>query len=1059
MLICLKRKRYTFKLYFTKKFSLVLLCFCLSLSAQNKITEKQLFMSNLGVDDGLSAGLVSGIAQDRDGYMWFGTSDGLNRYDGHRFKRYFHDSKDPNSLTNNYITEVFIDSRDWLWIITSNHKLHIYNKEEDNFIKVPVNYAAELFEDNSGRIWYHTSIYEREIIPLETQWTITDLKKFIDEDFKVFSQSQLFPNLPDKVHYKSILFSKNTGLWLHKNDTLYNYNLSAKEKHSQLFFKTEFKSTKFKSKAFTQLNEKSNGELIIASDIEKMLIVKHKNQKFTYDLELFPMQTHKSIAVKYVDAGNRIWLTSIFGIFRFNTDTMTWDKIKLPESKAKNEQLLWIDKFYQDKNNVLWMGSTGYGIFKCTPAHDAIKYFGNENAGPSTYQITDYGENEVLLFHNNESPLFNILNYKDEVYKDIAHKIPNTLGDILKKHPRVFIDSKKNLWFTLHYKPAYFELHKIKYLFDENQSIDIEKIDIKGIRANNLFEHNEDIWAIGCANNVDQITLFPYLYLFKWSESAKEFILEGAYRNLPDNFLFGQFMFSHLDADNVLWFGFDKGGLVSYDINKKSWQHFYKESTSNPLPSNHILSIEASLNKPQTNFWLGTRDGLVDFNFKNNSFQLYDKKQGLPNNTIYGVLHEDENHVWLSSNRGLTRFNPTKKTITNYDKEDGLQHSEFNRWAFLKKEDGTLFFGGVGGLSWFHPNKLRLKEKKSPIIINGLIINGKRADSLLLKNEALNLSHKQNQITFEFAKLDYSSKKRNPYAYKLEWEGSSEDWTDIGTTPERMFTNLLPGGYRFILGSYNNDGTFSELNASIDFFIQTPWWQTIWFKLLIIAILGAIMYYIWFVRLHAKLRLEKLRNSLSRDLHDEIGSTLSSISLFGAVAEQEVETNPKNAKKLIKQMDANATESIVAMNDIVWTLKHGNDTVGNLLNRIRFYTSEMEGLGHWNVTIYCEKKVKKVKVDIIKFRNIFLILKEGLNNAFKYSEGSEIILRIYSKSKSKHLIIEIEDNGIGFDLNSKALSNGNGLNNMTHRAEHIKGKLDIKTSKGKGTKLKLEFSI
>lgn len=1032
-----------------------LLLFLYSVSSQNPIQETSLYMSQLGVNEGLSAGGINSVAEDNEGYLWFSTPDGLNRYDGYRVKKYLNEPNNSSSLLSSYIDRVFVDSRGWIWVLTRSGGIHVYNKKRDNFIRIPIQKTQTvLFEDQHGDIWCQTTPNNYNLISFNKEHDGDFQSDLTLDDITIKNWKEAYPNLPEANGTRKIAYSKNSGLWIYESNTLFNYNLIKEKKNAELLFQIAIEDIDD-----IQLITNPNNDQILLSGSSKILIVDGSQKKIIDSIPI-PKEVGYSKTIELVDHKNRLWVLANNHVYRVDSNTKNWEEIKLQNEGPRKEFLKYAINLTQDSHNNIWIGTKGFGVFKHSITNEAFNYFGEDRAGPFIHTTRPYNDSSIIFSATDTDTAMQIFNYETNSVRGVF--IPETTFIPLEPSSfNVFFkDSRERYW--LPSKKNNDQGFKMLLLDKDLELLDEIKSPLYNDSKNSalityVFETEDgQIWGVGSLSN--ETDEYPHVYLSKWSEENKQFIVESVFDDHPKNYNFNQCTSSLQTLDGNLWFGFQSGGLLKYNPNKKEWNHFLKGDSVTGLAGYNILSSHKSLNHPETNFWLGTRSGLIDFNFKKETFKIYNESNGLKNNVVYGILTDDKNNLWMSTNSGLCRFNPTNGHLTNFSIDDGIQSTEFNRWAYFQKKDGTLFFGGVGGLTWFHPKDLETRLDKSKIKITGFKLNNEVTDSLLLNRSNLELPYDQRLITFEFAKLNLTTANRNRYVYKLEKDSNPEEWLELGNQTKVTFTKLSPANYTFYISTYDTNGNIDSNQDTLAFSISKPWWGNNWLKFLLFVILVAIGCYIYFVKIKSKRKLDDLKNNISRDLHDEIGSTLSSIAMYGIIAENEITSNPLKAQKLIQKINTHSITSIESMNDIVWSLKPGNETLEKLINRIRYYLSEIEETGHWKTSIKHDNSVINCSLISSNMRNLFLVIKESINNAIKHSNGSKIDVRILLENNNKLIRVEIEDNGEGLDLEKTDFNDSNGLINMHQRAAELKGTLEFVSKEDKGLKVVLVFN-
>ena len=427
---------------------------------------------------------------------------------------------------------------------------------------------------------------------------------------------------------------------------------------------------------------------------------------------------------------------------------------------------------------------------------------------------------------------------------------------------------------------------------------------------------------------------------------------------------------------------------------------------------------------------------------------------------MYGILPDDNGNLWMSTNKGLSEFNIKKKTFRNFDVNDGLQGNEFDRYAYCKTKDGLLFFGGVNGINFFNPAEIKSLQPPSVLITDFRLFNKtvslKTPNSPLAKDmlytNAIKLSYNQNVITFQFAATDY--RRAGNVFYRYMMKGFDKTWIYGGTFREATYTNLNPGKYDFIVEASNDNGQWSKNAKTISIQIIPPWWKTWLFYTLIVIITAGIIYSIYQYRLTQILKLQGVRNRIATDLHDEIGSSLSTISIYSKVAQEQLKNDTAESGTLLKKISEDTNEMMDAMNDIVWTINSRNDRFENIINRMREHAVQLFEAKDCFLHFNFDEQLNQLKFDMEKRKDFYLIYKEALNNIAKYAEAKNVWIELIAEKNQ--ISLSIKDDGKGFNINTVRKS-ANGLINMKNRAENLKGEIEIKSDLEIGTEICLSF--
>ena len=521
------------------------------------------------------------------------------------------------------------------------------------------------------------------------------------------------------------------------------------------------------------------------------------------------------------------------------------------------------------------------------------------------------------------------------------------------------------------------------------------------------------------------------------------------------------------DEQGVLYLATGNGlfrfnpGAADSNLMWRKYQH--QEGDSTTLVSSSLWCVCPDPVIPSKYLWLGTTsNGFSRLEIATGKCIHYSEKDGLPNNVVYGILPDKFNNLWMSTNKGLSCFNPTKKTFQNFVAEDGLQGDEFNHFDYMKLKTGELYFGGVNGYTIFKPDVVLQKQHEIPLVFTELSIANKIIDwrqhpeilnAPITYAKKIVLQPKQNMMTISFATLEYRSNKKKFYKYKLL--GFHDEWTEPSIKNEANFSNLPPGTYTLKVTGTNTDGVWNSKGISIEIKVLPSWYQTWWFRTLVGLFLILVVYLFYRYRLQQQLKLLKMRNQIAADLHDEIGSTLSSITIFSEAAKK-VTAGNSSAANVLNRISNNATQVMETMSDIVWSINSSHDKIDNLINRMRMYVVQLSESANFEFHFAENKDIPDFKLDMYQRKHVYLLFKEAMNNIAKYAQCKHVWIAF--KVSKKQFVLRITDDGIGFETKealSKISFGGNGLFNMNKRAKEIGGQLTIDSTPGKGSSIEL----
>jgi hypothetical protein len=452
----------------------------------------------------------------------------------------------------------------------------------------------------------------------------------------------------------------------------------------------------------------------------------------------------------------------------------------------------------------------------------------------------------------------------------------------------------------------------------------------------------------------------------------------------------------------------------------------------------HNQLVHNFLEDRSNNLWLGTRSGLIKLDRGRKITAHYTQKDGLPSNIINSILEDQRGNLWIGTTKGLTKFNPLEHTFRNFDMNDGLPSMAISENAAWYSKNGMLYFGIDKEIVIVNPDNF-VENKIIPsvhITSLELLKSKKKVDQIFSKFDEIILNYNENDFLIKFVAINYTNSNKNQYAYKLE--GLDDNWVCNNDRRFVSYANVPAGSYKFCIKASNNDGVWNEEGTSLSIIILPPWWATWWFRVIMFITILGIAYSIYRYRLNKVLAMERLRVQIASDLHDDIGSALTRIAVHSEV----IGTTTEKSKILrsSKQIGAMSREIITTLSDVVWSIDSRNDTVGDLIDRMRDFLETVFPAGSVRMDFQTKGLHFDQKVNQTLRQNIYLIFKEAVNNAAKHSGADEIkISMINGDGKFK---MEIADNGTGIGTVDKH-GGHHGIENMQMRAKRIGGELRI----------------
>jgi signal transduction histidine kinase/ligand-binding sensor domain-containing protein len=822
--------------------------------------------------------------------------------------------------------------------------------------------------------------------------------------------------------------SKN-HYWVSTNDGLFLYN---NENKSFLRFDVPPKDESYKKFGilFTGVYEDENGELWVGTwgyGIFKILVAEKK---------LIPVGK-KGVVLTYTSQklnGEELFWNANNGLIGINTQQKTQTHVQHKSDDPYSLRKDAIEALFTDKQGQLWIGYATQGIQILSPGNQLVK----------TYAISSS--------HGNISSVGVIAKHKNVIYvggwyNDALHELSNNYKiirewkylppDKNKSSSNVsdlYFDKKDNVWLAT--------FNGLVCINKKTTVIKTYKQD-SSVTINNRFlkilpEGDSVLWLAGYKNG-----------LSKFCISTHHFELYGT--NPKPTFW-------NITYDKVgnIWCTNNNGWLEKFDRLKKSFSTFIFDTlTEKSIYTDIVYDSVSNI------LFVGTSNGLLKVSLNNLRAQLFTEKEGLPANKINLLSLDDHHRLWISTDRGLSLYNQQKKSISNFYMNNGLSTEKIDQ-SLSVEEDGKLYIGSNNNIMTMDIAGIDNKAEVSPVYITGVSENGNLLQATWKNSQAIiDLPYNQNSLSFEFAIIDFINSEDNQLSYQLE--GWDKDFIQT-KKGEANYNKLLPGKYIFRVKGINHRGVKNEKGDAITIIIHPPFWQTWWFILLVsAALLTVLIFWVRYIslrnlkekllRLEKDQAIEKERNRISKDMHDDLGSGLTKIAIMSEVVKKQIH-EPEKAKQQLENISATSRELVDNLQDIIWILNPKNDTLENLAAYIREYTLKFFEPFGVEIQFHYPENFSHIQLSEETRRNIFLTVKEIFNNIAKHAWCNTVqVTIIYS---STEINLTIKDDGKGFDLNN-VRQFGNGLINMQNRIEQIGGKYEIVSEQNKGTKTKIEI--
>jgi ligand-binding sensor domain-containing protein/signal transduction histidine kinase len=786
----------------------------------SRLNAQRLKFKHLTTEDGLSQSTIACILQDSKGFIWFGTQDGLNKYDGHKFTIYRHDPKDSTSIGGNSIFTIIEDSKNNLWIGTeggldlynrSENIFYHYKYEENNPNSLSNNEIYYIFEDSQKNLWIGTNGGGLNLLDRE------------NERFICYKHDENNPNSLSSNDIYTIFEDSRKNLWIgswHGDLDLFNTE-------NNTFHHYYYKNKKLSDNIIRDIMEDKDGNILIGTHgdgLYKMFLTKNGEYKFSryiHNSKNINSLSGNAVFTVLEDSQGRLWIgTENEGLNLYNRENNKFVHYKTDvfDNKSISHNSIW--SLYEDKTGNIWIGTFAGGI-NMIPRYGGYfnhyKLIPGKKGSLSNNAVTSFFEDSKNNFWvGTDGGGLNLFNREKGTFIHYDTHNSNIASDAILS---IYEDSKGNLWIgTWGGGLNLFDRKNGKFIQYTKESHQLSENNIFSI----LEDKNEVLWV---GVHWGGISYFDRnLNRFINYTPRNSALIDDRVRVIIE------------DKYGYLWVGSDLGISV-FDPKMKTFATYcHDEDKEKSISKGRVMSI---IETDDSTLWIGTTGGLNKFNRKLQNFTSYQVKDGLPNDAIKGIIEDENGCLWLSTNRGLSRLNPKTGIFKNYDVSDGLQANEFYQCSYYKSNEGELFFGGVNGFSLFNPKDIINNPYIPPIVITGFQIFNKSVKisknsplkTHISEAKSIRLSYKHSVLTFEFTALNYISSDKNQYRYKLE--GFDQDWNYVGSKNNATYTNLDPGEYIFKVKGSNNDGIWNEQGTSIKIIITPPFWKTWWFQILL----------------------------------------------------------------------------------------------------------------------------------------------------------------------------------------------------------------------------------
>lgn len=766
-------------------------------------------------EQGLLSERVNAIVQDQQGFLWFGTANGLFRYDGYALKRYAQES---GSLPEDYVFALHVDRSGTLWVGMHTQGLYRFDHTSEQFAPVgllpentpgadPDIMIRAIYEDRQGGLWIGTEEHGAFLLkPGSAEWV----------------NYRHHPDRTDSLNSDAVFSfheDRSGAIWVGTRNGLNRFDRNANQWTS--YFAQPAEVAPVSNRSIFSLAEDQHGAIwfgIYDVGLYRFDPRAEQLDEFVHDPQYPGSLSENKVYSVYFDRSGALWAgTWSGGLNRFDLDTGQFTCYCHDPLDGSSIGKGAVRAIYEDRAGSLWFGVDGWGASALHRSLAPFRHYIQNPCNPD--RLSDsairciYQDRRGAIWISTVAGGLNRLDPETGQFTHYRHDPddPHSLSD--NSLYAIFEDQAGALWVGAYNGLNRFDPAAQQFIRYINSPEDPSSLSHNFVLS--LAEDKQGNLWIGTQQGLNRFDRRTHGFERHLSDPEDP-------GSLSDDLIMTVFF----DSANTFWVGTLRGGLNRFDPDQGAWRH-YRPDPENPFSLSHdrvYVLYEDSAGR----FWVGTADGLNLLDRDTGRSTRYTQQEGLPSAAIVGILEDEQGHLWLNTFDGLSRFDPRAETFTHYDSSDGLVNSEYNYASSIRTREGELWFGGKKGIDVVDPGRIIENSYLPPVVLTDIEINNTPVSIERDTATALRLSYQERVISVEFAALNFIAPQKNRYAYKLE--GFDREWVETGSDRRRAtYTNLDPGKYLFRVCGSNNDGLWNETGASLSIIITPPWWKTWWF--------------------------------------------------------------------------------------------------------------------------------------------------------------------------------------------------------------------------------------
>jgi ligand-binding sensor domain-containing protein/two-component sensor histidine kinase len=983
---------------------------------------------------GLSSNNIVSLYQDKTGFIWVGTGNGLQRFDGAKFVHYATEKPGSEKMPLEEIRQITGTADNKIMMLfEQTSTVGLFDPVKVIYRNVPIVTSGKtpprseytLWTDSRNNVYLNVLRYGK-------------ILQFDEEKFE-FNENTPLNNLPKGWKTTSTIFEDTllNRYWIVADSGLCIYDIKSGQTWSRnhnpkkIRLLEKYESHQEVSEFF--IDQQRRHWYFYWTGAQHFNCFDEQGNPLPDTAGLAGVNTGYAELRKFTETSNgNLWIYGPGCLFTLNNDQHKFNFYRNQYTDNYNIRYESVNHVIEDRDGMIWI-ATDQGLYYHSPRRKQVtNIFLSDVPGAlevtdllqintGEYWISTWGEGVASIDSTFNSYDAGIYTYKPKefldnqiMYRQVWTMLQHSSGKVFLgcQGGRLMIFdpvTKKNIYLN----PPEFENRTIRFITEDKKG---------------------NVWFGTQSGAVIRYDGKAFKVIYKLEETAIIYKL-------------------YMDKENGwIWLATHERGLYALNPSTGNIEmHYSRANPKWPLHGDRVTDIE-QLND---SILYAAASGIIHvINKRSGKVTQLNMENGLPSNTATRIRLDAKGYLWIITQKGLCHYDWRKERFTSFGQKDGIFLGSLVAACDIIDKNQHILFAGPNSLLAFHPDVFYNAQKPSSVVITDfkLLNQNLPVDSLQLL-PLIRLQPGENSFDIYFSTLSYRNRGQQTYYYQLV--GVDKDWIKSDGSQSALYRLLPPGKYIFKVRVENLDGLANEKITTMNILVKPHFWQTGWFFSLLLTVLAMIGYGIHRLRLNRILAIEKIRARVSRDLHDDMGSTLSTINILSSMAKAKLSTDLAKTASYLGKISDNSQRMMEAMDDIVWAIKPDNDTMQKLIARMREFATSVLEAKDIIIDFVADDLLNDLKPDMEYRRDLFLLFKEAVNNTAKYSKSTKVIIRI--SIENRRLVMVVSDNGTGFDI--KNADSGNGLGNMNRRARALQGHLSIQSEQGMGTTITLNAHL